>query len=110
MHGEEEAKKAEQTAKALFVQGGDTSNMPATELTAADLTEGAIGVLDLMVKCDLAPSQGEARRLVQQGGVSVDGEKVTDIGRSITAEQLMIYKSFSSLSRGMVFSRMKNTR
>ena len=76
VHGEEEAAKAEQAAKALFVGGGDMSNVPATQLTADDLTDGAIGVLDLLVKCGLAPSKKEARRLVEQGGVEVNGEKV----------------------------------
>ena len=76
VHGEEEATKAEQAAKALFVGGGDMSNVPATQLTADDLTDGAIGVLDLLVKCGLAPSKKEARRLVEQGGVEVNGEKV----------------------------------
>ena len=76
VHGKEEAEKAQEAAKALFVGGGDMSNVPATTLTEADLTEGAIGVLDLMVKCKLAPSKKEARRLVEQGGVEVNGEKV----------------------------------
>ena len=62
----------------LFAGGGDTSNMPSTTLTSADLQDGAIGLLDLMVKCGLTPSKGEARRLITQGGVLVKGEKVTD--------------------------------
>ncbi len=80
VHGEEEAAKAEQAAKALFVGGGDMTNVPATELTADDLTDGAIGVLDLMVKCGLAPSKKEARRLVEQGG-EVGGQAV--LGRQL---------------------------
>ncbi|MBQ3556295.1 MAG: tyrosine--tRNA ligase [Oscillospiraceae bacterium] len=97
VHGEEEATKAEQAAKALFVGGGDMSNVPATELTADDLTDGAIGVLDLLVKCGLAPSKKEARRLVEQGGVEVNGEKVAAATVSYTAadfgaEGLMIKK------------------
>ena len=97
VHGEEEATKAEQAAKALFVGGGDMSNVPATELTADDLTDGAIGVLDLLVKCGLAPSKKEARRLVEQGGVEVNGEKITVATVSYTAadfgdEGLMIKK------------------
>ncbi len=97
VHGEEEATKAEQAAKALFVGGGDMSNMPATELTAEDLSDGAIGVLDLLVKCGLAPSKKEARRLVEQGGVEVNGEKVAAATVSYTAadfgdEGLMIKK------------------
>ncbi|MDY4430985.1 S4 domain-containing protein, partial [Evtepia sp.] len=62
--------------------------MPATALTAEDLKDGAIGIMDLMHKCGLVPSKGEARRLVQQGGVEVAGEKVKDIGASFTAQQL----------------------
>ena len=88
VHGEEEAKKAQETARGLFSKGGDTVNMPATGLSAADLTDGSIGILELMLKCGLVPSKGEARRLVQQGGVEVAGEKVKDIGFALTADQL----------------------
>ena len=88
VHGEAEAKKAQETARGLFSKGGDVSNMPATGLAAADLTDGAIGVIDLMLKCGLVPSKGEARRLIQQGGVEVSGEKVKDIGFPITADML----------------------
>ena len=88
VHGEEEAAKAQQTARGLFSKGGDTANMPATALTAEDLKGGTIGIMDLMHKCGLVPSKGEARRLVQQGGVEVAGEKVKDIGASFTAQQL----------------------
>ena len=88
VHGEEEAKKAQEAAKALFVGGGDMSNVPATTLTAEDLNDGAIGVLDLMVKCKLAPSKKEARRLVEQGGVEVNGEKVAAATVSYTAADL----------------------
>ena len=78
IHGEEEAAKAQETARALFAGGADSANMPSTALTSEDLADGAIGVLGLMVKCGLAASNGEARRLVQQGGVEVNGVKVTD--------------------------------
>ena len=88
VHGEEEAKRAEEAAKALFVGGGDMSNVPATQLTAEDLTDGAIGVLDLMVKCKLAPSKKEARRLVEQGGVEVNGQKVAGATAAYTADDL----------------------
>ena len=88
VHGEEEAVKAQEAAKALFVGGGDMSNVPATQLADGDLTDGAIGVLDLMVKCKLAPSKKEARRLVEQGGVEVNGEKVADVSVSYTAQDL----------------------
>ena len=79
VHGEEEAAKAQETARGLFSKGGDTANMPATALTPADLTDGAIGVMELMLRCGLVPSKGEARRLIQQGGVEVAGEKVKEI-------------------------------
>ncbi|MBQ9851813.1 MAG: tyrosine--tRNA ligase [Ruminiclostridium sp.] len=88
VHGEEEANKAQETARGLFSKGGDVANMPATGLAAADLTDGAIGIMDLMLKCGLVPSKGEARRLIQQGGVEVSGEKVKDIGTPVTADQL----------------------
>ena len=88
VHGEEEATKAEQAAKALFVGGGDMSNVPATDLTADDLTDGALGVLDLLVKCGLAPSKKEARRLVEQGGVEINGEKVAAATVSYAAADL----------------------
>ncbi len=88
IHGKEEAEKAQNAARAIFGAGADDANMPATVLAADDLTEGAIGILDLMSKGGLIASNGEGRRLVQQGGVSVDGEKVTDPSTKITAEQL----------------------
>ena len=88
VHGEEEAAKAQQAAKALFVGGGDMSNVPATQLTQEDLNEDSIGILDLMAKCKLVPSKKEARRLIEQGGVEVDGEKIHDVAVTFTAEQL----------------------
>ena len=88
VHGEEEARKAEAAAKALFVGGGDMSNVPSTQLTGEDLTDGSIGVLDLMVKCKLAPSKKEARRLVEQGGVEVNGQKVAGVAAAYTAADL----------------------
>ena len=88
VHSEEEARKAQDAARALFSQGGDRSNMPTTTLAAGDLTDGAVGVLDLMLKCGLVPSKKEARRLIEQGGVELDGVKVTDVAASVTAEQL----------------------
>lgn len=78
VHGKEEADKAQATARALFSGAGDLENMPETKLDAADLTDGKIGILSIMVKAGLASSNGEARRLVQQGGISVDDAKVTD--------------------------------
>ena len=88
VHGEEEANKAQEVARGLFAKGGDTANMPSTALSAEDLTDGSIGILDLMLRCGLVPSKGEARRLVQQGGVEVAGEKVKEISAAFTAEQL----------------------
>lgn len=79
VHGEDEANKAKEGARALFAGGGNTSQMPVTELSGEDFDEdGSIGILTLLVKAGLASSNGEARRNVQQGGVSVDGEKVTE--------------------------------
>ncbi len=86
VHGEEEAKKAQETARGLFSGGGDISNMPCTNLSDEDFTDGAIDVLTLLVKCGLCASKGEARRLVQQGGISVGGEKVTAIEATFTCE------------------------
>ena len=88
VHGEEEAEKAQNAARALFSGAADTEHMPSTQLTEADLTDGSIGILTLMVKAGLAASNGEARRLVVQGGVLVDGEKVVAPTVSFTADQL----------------------
>jgi len=88
VHGEEEANKAQAAAKALFVGGGDDSNMPTTEITADKLVDGKIGILNLMVACKLAGSNGEARRLVQQGGVFVNDEKVPDHTFAVTEAML----------------------
>ena len=78
VHGEEEAEKSREISRSLFVNGGSNENMPTTVLTDEDFIDGKIGLLDLMVKGELAASKGEARRLVQQGGVASDGEKLTD--------------------------------
>lgn len=88
IHGQIEADKAQSAAKALFGGGADNSNMPTTTLSDDDLTDGEIAILDIMQKAGLIPSKGEGRRLVQQGGVSVDDEKVTDISLKFTKEQL----------------------
>ena len=88
VHGEEEANKAKEASHALFAgNGGDDSNMPTTELSSDKLTDGSIGILDLMLECGLVASKGEARRLAKQGGVSVDENKVDENAR-ITEEQL----------------------
>ena len=88
IHGKDEADKALATAKALFTGGVGGGNMPETAFTADDLTDGGINILDAMQKAGLIPSKGEGRRLITQGGVSVDDEKITDIAHVITAEQL----------------------
>ena len=87
VHGEEEANKAQTAAKALFV-GGDDANMPTTEIGAEKLVDGKIGILNLMVACGLAPSNKQARQLVQQGGVFVNDEKMADPTFAVTEEML----------------------
>ena len=78
VHGEEEAEKAQTTARAVFGGAGSHENMPTTELSNDDFIDGKIGVLSMMVKAGLAASNGEARRLVQQGGVAINDQKITD--------------------------------
>ena len=85
VHGEEEAIKAQEGARALFSTGTNTDNMPTTEISADDFTDGKLLVLDLLMKAGLTPSKGEGRRLVTQGGVSIDDQKVTDIAAAVTA-------------------------
>ena len=86
VHGEEEANKAQDAARALFGGGGNKADMPTTELTNDDFGNGEIGIMNLLVCCGLAPSKGEARRLVQQGGIAVNDEKVTDIDQKFGCE------------------------
>ena len=88
VHGQEEADKAQAAAKALFGGGSDDSDMPTTVLSPAQLTDGAIAILDLLLACKLVPSKSEARRLVQQGGVFVNDEKVPTIDVKFTADDL----------------------
>ena len=88
VHGEEEAEKAREASKALFGGGMDSANMPATTLTDEDFTDGKIDILEALVKTGITKSRGEGRRLVQQGGVSVNDQKVSDIGLSFTSDQL----------------------
>ena len=87
VHGEEEAKKAEESAKALFGAGGNNANMPTSTLTDADFENGNINVLSMLVATGLCPSRGEARRLVQQGGVTIDDVKVASIDESLVRER-----------------------
>ena len=86
VHGEEEATKAREASHALFVGGGDSAHMPTVELSAADFADGDMDILALLVKTELAPSRSDARRAVEQGGVSVADEKVTDIKTAYNAD------------------------
>jgi tyrosyl-tRNA synthetase len=86
VHGEEEANKAKEASHALFAGGGDSAHMPTLELTAADFADGDLDILALLVKAELAPSRSDARRAVQQGGVSVADEKITDIQTTYGAD------------------------
>ena len=86
IHGEEEATKAQNAAKALFAGGADNSHMPETVLTDDDFTDGSIMILDMMVKAGIIKSKGEGRRLITQGGVSVNDEKATDPNMSFTTD------------------------
>ena len=88
VHGEEEAEKAKTASHALFAGGGDDSNMPTTNITEDQLNDGAIGIMDLMVACKLVASKSEARRLVQQGGVFVNDEKIAAIDFAVTKDML----------------------
>lgn len=92
VHGEEEAEKAKAAAKALFGGNGSNENMPIAEIDSADLTDGAIGLLNLLVKSGLAPSVSEARRLVQQGGITINDEKMTDAKAQIKLESEIIVR------------------
>ena len=88
VHGEEEAQRAQEGARALFAGGGNTANMPEVQLSDEDFENDAIGILRLLVKAGLASSNGEARRNVEQGGVSVDGEKITDVKAQIAKDSI----------------------
>ena len=107
VHGEEEANKAQESAKALFGNGGNKENVPTTELSDADFEDGSINVLSLLVRTGLCASRGEARRLVQQGGVVVNDEKVTSIDavfqqEQFTGEGLMIRKGKKVFHKALV--------
>ena len=88
VHGEEEARKAEASAKALFAGGGSNENMPTTEITESELNDGAIDIMTVLVRSGLCTSKSEARRNIQQGGVTVNDEKITDISKSFGADEL----------------------
>lgn len=99
VHGEEEAKKAQEGARALFAGGANTENMPSTELTDEDFQEGSIDLITMLVKTGLVPSRSEGRRAIEQGGVSIDGEKITDIKHTVKKEDFN--------EEGMVLKRGK---
>ena len=88
VHGEEEARKAEASAKALFAGGGSNENMPTTEITESELNDGAIDIMTVLVRSGLCASKSEARRNIQQGGVTVNDEKITNISKSFGADEL----------------------
>ena len=88
VHGKEEADKAKAAAKALFSGDGDDSNMPTTTIDKTSLVDGKIGIVDLMVLCGLVASKGEGKRLIMQGGVSVNGEKVNSFDQVVTEDDL----------------------
>ena len=98
IHGKDEADKAQEAARALFGSKQNTDNMPSTELEAADLGDDGIGVLDLLSKCGLIPSKKEGRRLIEQGGVSLDDGKVTDVTAKVTKEAFE--KGFVVIKKG----------
>ena len=98
VHGEQAAEKAKATAKSLFGGVADAENMPATVLKAGDLQAGSLSILDALVACGLASSKGEARRLIQQGGISLDGEKVADPTTTLAA---------GALAKGIVIKKGK---
>ena len=98
VHGEQAGEKAQATAKSLFGGVADAENMPATVLKASDLQAGSLSILDALVACGLAPSKGEARRLIQQGGISLDGEKVADPTTTLAA---------GALAKGIVIKKGK---
>ena len=107
VHGEEEAKKAEEAAKALFAGGGSLDNMPTATLTDDKFVDGSIDILGVLVAAGMAASRSEARRAVEQGGVSVKGEKVTDIKAAYTketigAEEFIVKKGKKSFKKIVV--------
>lgn len=98
IHGEEEAMKAQNAARAIFGGGAHSENMPSTELSDGDFTDGEISVLDLLAKTKLVPSKGEARRLIDQGGISIDDEKVNSVTAKISKSSFE--KGFVIIKKG----------
>ena len=89
VHGEDEAKKAESGAKAMFAGGGDSENMPTTELKDEDFTEDGIDLISLLQKAELVGTRNEGRRAIEQGGVTLDGEKITDVKHIVKKENIL---------------------
>ena len=100
IHGEEEAVKAQNAARAIFGGGAHSENMPSTELSDGDFTDGEISVLDLLAKTKLVPSKGEARRLIDQGGISIDDEKVNSVTAKISKSSFE--KGFVIIKKGKI--------
>ena len=98
IHGKEEADKAQEAARALFGSKQNTDNMPSTELSADDVAEEGIAILDLLTKCALIPSKKEGRRLIEQGGISVDDGKITDVNAKI--DRAAFEKGFVVIKKG----------
>ena len=87
VHGEEEAKKAQEGARALFSGAADTAHMPSTELTAEDFADDdTIDLITMLIKAGLVPTRSEGRRAIEQGGVSIDGEKITDVKHTVSKD------------------------
>ena len=106
VHGEQEAQKALEGARALFSNKADTDNMPSSTITENDMTDGKIGLIDLLFLVKLAPSKAEARRLIQQGGISVNDEKITDVKAEIKAD--IFTDGFIIIKKGKkVFHKVK---
>ena len=90
VHGQEEAQKAKDAAKALFGGNGDSANMPSTELDMTDFTDGKISITDIVVKCKFASSKGEAKRLINQGGISVNDEVISTLDTAFTPDEVKV--------------------
>ena len=107
VHGKEEADKAQETARSIFSGNLDAENMPAAELSESDFKDGRADILQLLVAAGLSPTRSDARRLVQQGGVSVNDEKVTDFRQSYSKEELgagMVLKKGKKAFRRVVYN------
>lgn len=106
VHGDEEAQKALEGARALFSSKSDTDNMPSSDISADDMTDGRIGLIDLLFLVKLVPSKAEARRLIQQGGISVNDTKITDVKAEISSDDFG--EGFIVIKKGKkVFHKVK---